>query len=736
MANPYQQQVFQRKLLYIGLIVVLFSGSWAWRRYVVDRQATQLSLSEESRGEVELKGAAARLALTGLNGVVTCYLWSTAMDKQKKNQWNELEEIVDWMTRLQPHFITPWLFQSWNLAYNVSVESDRVRDKYFYVSRGVELLGRGERQNRNHPDLRWSIGFYTMHKVCQSDETNVHRSLFQLSCMPPNERDPARFYTRTEDGGTTFNWKEFAVFCREHPQLVRRLRLGMHRDTPRAKEQQFTCPRPQDVVQFLEDNQQVPSLYKFTPPPGGLSAVVRVGGGAEWDRNKKDVLQEVGDRFPVLPPPHASPFDKEALTTESTLRDETDGFAAAHAWYCYAQEPIPEPGELPGSTSPVTDRTRQRRPRHMTTLIFRNYPAQGLRYMAERLQAEGWYDEEGWDLAEGSDRADPQREDGWDIRPHLRAIKDASAAEKEGRLGAGHKWSQDAWSKARDAWKTHGEQNHIFLDSAALEREREAAETFWRKMLFGKRRRKDLSSEEEQRLTSMLANNPPLQREEDLSPQEREEYRAARFMFEYQFYRQLTNFNHHYQRTVVESKPYTVATRKLFFRAESLNLAGSPQQALRIYHTKVKLDAWGDGKAYNPLDAWRLLVLKQNKEFRRDIFIQEMTGEIGLRYLRLWNRYGGRDLKEKLVKAARLLPLVPGLGPEQFRPPIVGGPFDGTVDGEPLVPEQVMNIVLERAGLRRRATRPPSGRIPPGTVPARRAPRGRPPSRPPVPSSR
>ena len=50
--------------------------------------------------------------------------------------------LVRALTKLQPHFITPWLFQSWNLSYNVAVEADRLRDKYFYVTRGIELRDR------------------------------------------------------------------------------------------------------------------------------------------------------------------------------------------------------------------------------------------------------------------------------------------------------------------------------------------------------------------------------------------------------------------------------------------------------------------------------------------------------------------------------------------------------------------------------------------------------------------
>src|SRR6266849_5523019 len=250
MASPFQQRSLQRKLVYLGAILVLFTASYAFRRYAVVAQAEQLALREQNIGDVELSGAAVRLNLTGLRGLAVCVLWNTAIEKQKKNQWNELEIIVDSVTKLQPHFITPWLFQSWNLAYNVSVESDREADQYFYITRGIELLARGERQNHNNPDLRFAMGFYNQNKIGQSDKTNVLRCLYQMSCIPPNERDPARFLKDDGAGQTTIDLDQLEDFCKQHPQLVRRLR------------EELKLSEPELMVQFLDENYTLPSIYE------------------------------------------------------------------------------------------------------------------------------------------------------------------------------------------------------------------------------------------------------------------------------------------------------------------------------------------------------------------------------------------------------------------------------------------------------------------------------------------
>jgi hypothetical protein len=316
--------------------------------------------------------------------------------------------------------------------------------------------------------------------------------------------------------------------------------------------------------------------------------------------------------------------------------------------------------------------------------MFRNYPAQGRRYIAERLQQEGWFDEEDWDVSD------------WFLD-----ARDPEVAGKTVKVGGGRKWSQEAWQKAHAAWVKHGRDNHLVFESQAQEqRVRDRAER-WR---------------------NRYPNAAPTGvREDALSEEDRLNLRGAHFLQEYNFYRHLSNFAHHLNRSLVESLPETIACRKLFDRADRLNLAGEPLQALNLYRKRVKeepdpLDPkktrllWG-GKDLSPLEAWRDLILMRNKEYRRDSFTQEQSAEIQIRYLILFNRQDGLDMKRRLVKAAGLLPLVPKVTPESFRPPIVEGPFDGTDDeGEPLVPDQIMDQSMQRMHL-------PTRRLPPMTRP-------------------
>src|SRR5262249_28312777 len=146
-------------------------------------------------------------------------------------------------------------------------------------------------------------------------------------------------------GRKVLDMKEFEEFCQKNPRLIRRLH------------DQLKVSTPEQVVQFLVDNARVPSLFDETSD-------------GRWEKKKERTR-----RFPFLPPPQA--FDPNELTYDSNLGDDFDAFAAARAWYSYAQEPLPPPDkEVPGHQT-VTDRSKQRLPRNITACIFRGYPARG-----------------------------------------------------------------------------------------------------------------------------------------------------------------------------------------------------------------------------------------------------------------------------------------------------------------------------------------------------------------------
>ena len=140
--------MLRREAIYLVAVLALLSVAWLWREGVVKPQARKLALLEDEIGNVEVAGRALELALTGSRGLAVSYLWFNVTELQKKNRWNEMELLTRSLTKLQPHFITPWLFQSWNFAYNVYAELDRPREKLYYLSLGCQMLVIGQQHQQ------------------------------------------------------------------------------------------------------------------------------------------------------------------------------------------------------------------------------------------------------------------------------------------------------------------------------------------------------------------------------------------------------------------------------------------------------------------------------------------------------------------------------------------------------------------------------------------------------------
>ena len=438
MSSPYQIASFRRKISYAGamlglfLVTLLVRGllwvtpeSYAWS---IQGQADNLEITERTQGQTELTGSAIRLLLTGSRGIAVTLLWSAAIEKQKRDEWNKLELIVDSITQLQPHFITPWLFQSWNLTYNVSVEMDRLNDMYFYISRGISLLARGETLNRRNPDIRYATAFYYQNKFGVSDKVQTLRCLLELSCIPPEERNPARLVNPDR----TVNMVEFESFCRKNPQLVRRLREKVNTGTPL------------EVIEFLRNNEKVPSRYEN----GKLASRM-----AQW---------------PLLPDPEQK--HEEDLQWNLPFSDaRSDGFEVAAAWYNYSLDctpppegkpaETPKPGNKPGDYNPKLYRV----PRSPMLVIFRQGYPRARTYIAERLQNEGWFDETPWTVDDGYLTDSTRR---W----FPNEIVKITPAE--------YGYASTAWQKAYDLWKRHGQNTGLDLEQSQLLQLGRAAERY------------------------------------------------------------------------------------------------------------------------------------------------------------------------------------------------------------------------------------------------------------------
>ena len=86
--------------------------------------------------------AFATVAMGAFRGLVVDILWMRADTLKEQGQFFDAKQIAEWITTLQPRFASVWDFQSWNMAYNISVAmpATQPQERWRWVKNGYELL--------------------------------------------------------------------------------------------------------------------------------------------------------------------------------------------------------------------------------------------------------------------------------------------------------------------------------------------------------------------------------------------------------------------------------------------------------------------------------------------------------------------------------------------------------------------------------------------------------------------
>ncbi len=189
-------QGFYRKIAYLlGLAALLWPLSWIGAPSTVDSVGGKLAqlrsdakMGQGDIGAIDPGSEALRMALLGLRGPALAWMWHLANEYKKVEDWSQFRATLDQIARLAPHFVKVWQFQAWNLTYNVSVELDDYRDRFYYVKEGIQYLKRGIGYLRDNPVLLDDLGWFCGNKVGRADEHFWYRKLFRLdpALYPPD----------------------------------------------------------------------------------------------------------------------------------------------------------------------------------------------------------------------------------------------------------------------------------------------------------------------------------------------------------------------------------------------------------------------------------------------------------------------------------------------------------------------------------------------------------------------
>jgi hypothetical protein len=194
---------FYRKIAYlVAIVVIAILMFWLSTPSTATKEGGPLAqlreeyqLGQSNFGDVDPASETMRFLTLGLRGVAVTLLWHQADEFKKKEDWTNLTATLNQLAKLQPNFVTFWKYQAWNVSYNVSVEFDDYRDRYYYVREGIKFLMDGEKYNRDNPQILSELGWFIGHKIGRADEKEQYRKLFKEdddfhpADRTPDERD-------------------------------------------------------------------------------------------------------------------------------------------------------------------------------------------------------------------------------------------------------------------------------------------------------------------------------------------------------------------------------------------------------------------------------------------------------------------------------------------------------------------------------------------------------------------
>jgi hypothetical protein len=106
------------------------------------------------------------MSIGALRGLLVDYLWIKIHQMQKDGLYFEVMADADLITKLQPRFPQVWVFHAHNMAYNISVMTHTIEERWEWVNEGMRLLR--EKALRANPDdlvLHKELAFFFMHKL-------------------------------------------------------------------------------------------------------------------------------------------------------------------------------------------------------------------------------------------------------------------------------------------------------------------------------------------------------------------------------------------------------------------------------------------------------------------------------------------------------------------------------------------------------------------------------------------
>ena len=182
----------KQHVFWLLLFALCLACSWQRHRLTQRRRAQIPGASVTASAQMPPGLNIVMVGLGGFRGLVAEALWFRVSRLQMEGRYLELVQLANWITMLDPKASEGWVFNAWNLAYNISVMMNRPEDRWRWVQNGIALL-RDEALRFNPHDARLyrELSWMYQHKIGEDlDSAHVYYKVHLLeslsSCVNSN----------------------------------------------------------------------------------------------------------------------------------------------------------------------------------------------------------------------------------------------------------------------------------------------------------------------------------------------------------------------------------------------------------------------------------------------------------------------------------------------------------------------------------------------------------------------
>lgn len=101
---------------------------------------------------------AGTILLGGFRGIAVDILWIRAEALKNQGKFYELLALTKFIANVQPEYPTVWSYLAWNMAYNLSYDTENTAERKAWIVSGIETLKEGIAINPESPQLFFELG--------------------------------------------------------------------------------------------------------------------------------------------------------------------------------------------------------------------------------------------------------------------------------------------------------------------------------------------------------------------------------------------------------------------------------------------------------------------------------------------------------------------------------------------------------------------------------------------------